>query len=66
MGCLCNQSESERERKNQANMDRKKETEINLELDQQNIIKENQNNKDEELEIFQQKKIHLFNLMLLS
>ena len=61
MGCFCDQSESERERKNETNMDRKKETEINPELDQQNIIVENQNNKNEELEIFHQKKINLFN-----
>ena len=56
MGCFCDQSESERERKNQVNMDRIKEIEINPELDKQNIITENQNNKNEELEIFQQKK----------
>jgi len=61
MGCFCDQSESERERKNETNMVRKKETEINPELDQQNIIVENQNNKNEELEIFHQKKINLFN-----
>ena len=59
MGCCADLLLNETERKNEENMNRIKVTEINAELDGQNKNIENQNNKNEDIQIFQKKKINL-------
>ena len=62
MGCFCDALENERERKNDFIMYRKKEIGINCDLDQENELIENESNKNEDLEIFPQNKINLFDI----
>ncbi len=63
MGCFCDALENERERKNDFIMYRKKkEIGINCDLDQENNLIENESNKNEDLEIFPQNKINLFDI----
>ena len=44
MGCFCDALANERERKDEENMNRIKEIEINSALDQENTFRENLNN----------------------
>ena len=62
MGCFCDALENERERKNDFIMYRKKEIGINCDLDEENGLIENESNKNEDLEIFPQNKINLFDI----
>ena len=57
MGCFCDALANERERKDEENMNRIKEIEINSALDQENTFRENLNNN----QCVHQKKINLFN-----
>ena len=62
MGCCSDLLATEGERKGEENMNRLVGSEINISFDEQNINKENPNNKNEESEIYQQKNINLFDL----
>ena len=62
MGCCSDLLATEGERKGEENMNRLVGSEINISFAEQNINKENPNNKNEESEIYQQKNINLFDL----